>query len=265
MPPCLVGRCRTDPNLAAPAGRWGTLPVKRLILFDVDGTLVWGGPAKEAFTVALARVFGATPPVNLTLDRVVELAPDVIFAGRTDPQIARELLRKAGLDDARIDEGLPRLWTLYPRELERRLPAKPVTALPGVRELLTELEELGEVAMGLVTGNIREGARLKLESAGVAMDGFPAGGFGCDREIRNHLPAIAVGRAEEVWGVRFPPEAVVVVGDTPLDVECGRHFGARTFAVATGHFGTAELEAAGADHVAPDLTRTRDVVDVVMA
>ena len=239
--------------------------MKRLILFDIDGTLVWGGPAKEAFTVALARVFGATPPVNLTLDRVVELAPDVIFAGRTDPQIARELLRRAGLDDARIDAGLPRLWELYPRELERRLPAQPVTALAGARALLAALETRGDAATGLVTGNIREGARLKLESADVAMDGFPAGGFGCDRESRNDLPGVAVGRAERVWGVRFPPESVVVVGDTPLDVECGRHFGARTFAVATGHFGAAELEAAGADHVAPDLTRTRDVVRALMA
>ena len=238
---------------------------RRLILFDVDGTLVWGGPAKEAFTVALARVFGTTPPVKRALDRVVEEAPDIIFAGRTDPQIARELLRRAGLDDARIDEGLPRLWTLYPRELERRLPAKPVTALAGVRELLAALEAREEVAMGLVTGNIRAGARLKLGSAGLAADAFPAGGFGCDRESRNHLPAVAAGRAEQVWGVRFPPESVVVVGDTPLDVECGRHFGARTFAVATGHFGAAELEATGADHVATDLTRTRDVVEVLMA
>ncbi|MCY3706342.1 MAG: HAD hydrolase-like protein [Gammaproteobacteria bacterium] len=239
--------------------------MKRLILFDIDGTLVWGGPAKEAFTVALARVFGATPPVNLTLDRVVELAPKVVFAGRTDPQIARELLRRAGLDDGRIDEGLSRLWTLYPRELERRLPAKPVTALAGVPELLAALGDREDVAMGLVTGNIREGARLKLGSAGLAAEAFPAGGFGCDRESRNHLPAVAVGRAEQVWGVRFPPESVVVVGDTPLDVECGRHFGARTVAVATGHFGAAELKATGADHVAPDLTRTREVVDVLMA
>ncbi len=228
--------------------------MKRLILFDVDGTLVWGGPAKEAFTVALGQAFGTTGPANL-----------VSFAGKTDPQIAREVLRRAGLDDARIDAGLARLWTLYARELERRLPAKPVTALPGARELLAGLEESGEAAVGLVTGNIREGARLKLGSAGLSAEAFPAGGFGCDHECRNRLPAIAVGRAEQAWGVRFPPESVVVVGDTPLDVECGRHFGARTFAVATGHFGAAELRATGADHVASDLTRTRDVVDVLLA
>ena len=227
--------------------------MKRLILFDVDGTLVWGGPAKEAFTVALGKAFGTTGPVNL-----------VSFAGKTDPQIAREVLRKAGLDDARIDVGLPTLWTLYPRELERRLPAKPVTALPGARHLLAALEATGEAAVGLVTGNIRAGARLKLASAGLAADAFAAGGFGCDRECRNHLPAIAVGRAERAWGVRFPPASVVVVGDTPLDVECGRHYGARTFAVATGHFSARELRATGADHVATDLTRTREVVEVLM-
>lgn len=227
--------------------------MKRLILFDVDGTLVWGGPAKEAFTVALVEVYGTSGPLNL-----------VSFAGRTDPQIARELLRKAGLDDARIDAGLPRLWTLYPRELARRLPAKPVTALAGVRELLAALEATGEAALGLVTGNIREGARLKLGSAGLAAEDFAAGGFGSDHECRNHLPAIAVGRAEQAWGLRFPPERVVVVGDTPLDVECGRYHGARTFAVATGHFSATALEATGADHVAPDLTRTSAIVDVLL-
>ncbi len=228
--------------------------MKRLILFDVDGTLVRGGPAKEAFILALERAFGTAGPVHL-----------VSFAGKTDPQIARETLRGAGLDDARIDAGLPRLWTLYTRELERRLPANPVTALPGVRRLLAALEKSGAAALGLVTGNIREGARLKLGSAGLATEAFPAGAFGCDREIRNHLPAIAADRAERVWGVRFPPESVGIVGDTPLDVECGRHFGARTFAVATGRFGAAELEATGADHVARDLTRTREVVDMLMA
>ena len=228
--------------------------MKRLILFDIDGTLVWGGPAKEAFTLALERAYGTAGPVHL-----------ISFAGKTDPQIAREVLRAAGLDDARIDAGLLRLWTLYARELERRLPAKPVTALPGARRLLAALERRGEAAMGLVTGNIREGARLKLGSAGLEAEAFPAGAFGCDRELRNDLPAIAVGRAEQAWGVRFPAESVVIVGDTPLDVECGRHFGARTFAVATGHFSAAELEATGADHVAPDLTRTREVVDVLMA
>lgn len=240
--------------------------MKRLILFDVDGTLVWGGPAKEAFTLALGRAFAPSAREGRALARVIgEVGVGVSFAGKTDPQIARELLRKAGLDDARIDAGLTRLWTLYPRELERRLPAKPVTALPGARRLLAALEERGDAALGLLTGNIREGARLKLGSAGVATDAFPVGAFGSDRERRNHLPAVAVERAERVWGLRFAPESVVVVGDTPLDVECGRHFGARTFAVATGHFGAAELEAAAADHVAPDLTRTREVVDVLMA
>ena len=240
-------RCSRSPAI-------GASRVKRLILFDVDGTLVWGGPAKEAFTLALEEAYGTAAPVNL-----------VSFAGKTDPQIAREVLREAGLDDARIDAGLPRLWSLYPRELERRLPATPVTALAGVRELLAALAAAGEAALGLVTGNIRAGARLKLGSAGLGAETFAAGGFGCDHECRNHLPAIAVGRAEQFWGVRFPPESVVVVGDTPLDVECGRHFGARTFAVATGHFSAADLRATGADHVAADLTRTRAVVDALMA
>ena len=223
-----------------------------LILFDIDGTLVWGGPAKEAFLAAIDAAFGTVGPVG-----------EVAFAGKTDPQIARALLNLAGLDDNQIDAGLPKLWERYPSELARRLPAKPVEALPGVPELLGALEAMPEVALGLVTGNIKQGAHLKLGSAGLA-GSFRVGGFGCDHEHRNHLPGIAIQRAERTWGVPFHPEQVVVVGDTPRDVECGRYHGTRTFAVATGHFDLEALEATGADHVSPDLTSTEEVVSALL-
>ena len=224
-----------------------------LILFDIDGTLVWGGPAKEAFLAALDEAFGTVGPVG-----------EIAFAGKTDPQIARELLNLAGLDDDQIDAGLPELWERYPPELARRLPDNPVETLPGVPELLAVLEAMPGIALGLVTGNIREGAQLKLGSAGLA-DCFPVGGFGCDHEHRNHLPGIAIERAERAWGVPFRPEQVVVVGDTPRDVECGRYHGTRTYAVATGHFDLDALEATGADHVSRDLTSTEEVVSALVA
>ena len=145
----------------------------RLLLFDIDGTLVSGGPAKEAFQLAMVEVFGTAGDIEVHE-----------FAGKTDPQIARELLRGAGLDDPRIDRGLPALWDRYLAELEARLPALPMTVLPGVRALVDALEALqAEVALGLVTGNIAGGARLKLGSAGLDAP-FPLGGFGSDAEER---------------------------------------------------------------------------------
>lgn len=215
--------------------------MKRLVLFDIDGTLVWGGPAKEAFELALERVFGTAGPI---------VGHD--FSGKTDPQIARELLRMAGLDDQRIDEGLSSLWRDYLAELARRLPATPMTVLPGVERLLTHLHDQGNVALGLLTGNIVEGARLKLDSVGLH-DFFAVGGFGSDSEVREDLPSVAMERAARRWGMAFSPSSVVVVGDTPRDVACGKSGGTRTVAVATGRFGSERLEEACPDRVLSDL------------
>lgn len=225
---------------------------ERLVLFDVDGTLIRGGPAKEAFRVALTAVFGTTGDME-----------NQEFSGKTDPQIARELLNAAGLADDRIDRGFPRLWRRYVVELERLLPERPPRLLPGVEELLDALEGRSSVAEGLLTGNIAPGARLKLGAVGLA-DRFDVGGFGSDHEARNRLPPIAVRRARRHWGVDFPPERVVIVGDTPRDVECGRCGGHRTVAVSTGRVDRRELEEACADHLFDDLSRTERVLEVLL-
>lgn len=211
--------------------------MRRLVLFDIDGTLVTGGPAKEAFRKALFEVFGTAGPIE-TWE----------FSGKTDPQIARELLVEAAVGSERIAEGLPRLWERYLSEMEERLPERPTRALPGVVELLSRLATEGTVALGLLTGNVVEGARLKLGSAG--LDGWlSVGAFGSDHEERRELPPIAVRRAREHWGADFARKDVVVVGDTPRDVECGSAHGARTVAVATGRFEAERLSEVGADAV----------------
>lgn len=211
----------------------------RLLLFDIDGTLVQGGPAKSAFGAALSSVFGTAGPIA---------GHD--FAGKTDPRIARELLLAAGLTSAEIEAGLPRFWDRYLSELARRIPSDPARPLPGVAALVPLLAARQDVALGLVTGNIREGARLKLASARL-WDRFPVGAFGCDSAARNELPAIAVRRAAAHWGRPFRNSDVVVIGDTPRDVACGRAARAATVAVATGHFTAAELEAASPDLLLP--------------
>jgi len=226
--------------------------VPRLLLFDIDGTLVWGGPAKDAFQSAMLEVFGTAGPIE---------GHD--FAGKTDPQIARELLHGAGFSDDEVAAGFARLWELYLSGLERLLPERPMTTLPGVRALLAALAKLEDVALGLVTGNIAGGARLKLGSVGLHSH-FRVGGYGSDHEARNHLPGIAIQRARQEWGVPFEVDQVVVVGDTPRDVECGRLEGTRTVAVATGRFGFEALEAAGADHTFEDFTATDHVLEVVL-
>lgn len=214
----------------------------RLILFDIDGTLVRGGPAKKAFQIALEAAFGTAGAIDRH-----------DFSGKTDPQIARELLVDAGLAPARVEEGFAPLWERYLQELEARLRDSPMQVIPGVAKLLEALEASGKAALGLVTGNIASGARLKLGSVGLS-ERFRVGGFGSDHEVRNHLPGIAITRAREAWGLEFDRTDVWIVGDTPLDVACGRHEGVRTLAVATGRHRADELRACGPDALAEDLT-----------
>lgn len=226
--------------------------MRRLLLFDIDGTLVAGGPAKDAFQVAMIEAFGTTGPIQ-----------SHPFAGKTDPQIARELLVRAGVPDQEVDRGLPALYERYLVELERRLPERPVAVLPGVRALVSALVELEDVALGLVTGNIAGGARLKLQGPGLDHH-FEIGAYGSDAEERNELPGVALARARERWGVDFAAEDVVVIGDTPKDVECGQAHGLTTVAVATGSFEAHELEEAGAHHVLPNLSDTPRVRELLV-
>jgi phosphoglycolate phosphatase-like HAD superfamily hydrolase len=123
---------------------------------------------------------------------------------------------------------------------------------------------MDDVALGLLTGNILEGARLKLRSVGLE-DHFKVGGFGSDSELRDDLPAVAIQRANQAWGANFRPSAVVVIGDTPRDVSCGKHGGTRTVAVATGRHDMESLAAEGPDRVLADLSDLRGALDALLA
>jgi phosphoglycolate phosphatase-like HAD superfamily hydrolase len=227
--------------------------MKRLLLFDIDGTLLLGGPAKGAFHTALLETFGTAGPID-----------SHNFAGKTDPQIARELLSATGMAHEDIEAGFPRLWDRYLRHLGERLNQKPMNVLPGVGELLEALSGEADVALGLLTGNILRGAELKLRSAGL-FDHFRMGSYGSDSEIRNHLAPIALQRAAETWSVNFDPQDVWVVGDTPADIECGQAGGTRTLGVATGRYSTEVLAAVGADEVLHDLSDTAATVAILTA
>jgi phosphoglycolate phosphatase len=197
--------------------------LRALLLFDIDGTLLTGGPAKGAFHRAMLAVYGTAGPIDTHS-----------FGGKTDPQIARELLLADGFEADAIDDGLPKLFDHYLAELERNLVQLPMVTLPGVEELLSHLGKRDDVGLGLVTGNVQRGAHLKLESASISPDFFPVGAFGSDHEERNELPGFAIDRACESLGFDPSVGPAVIIGDTPKDVECGRAHGTRTVAVATG-------------------------------
>lgn len=218
--------------------------LRRLVLFDVDGTLIRGGPAKVAFSRALARVFG-----NLTVPE------NMNFAGKTDPQIVREVVEGAGRSPLGVAQVLPRVWESYVAELKELLRDAPPERLPGTADLLHALEGRSDVGLGLVTGNVARGARLKLEAVGLA-GRFPVGGYGSDHEERDRLPGIAMERARRHWGRPFDPGSVVVVGDTPRDVRCARAHGAWCVAVATGRYSATALREEGPDHVLEDFRDT---------
>jgi phosphoglycolate phosphatase len=203
--------------------------MRRLVLFDIDGTLLTdGGAARAAFADALAAVYG--------YDR--DLAP-YDFSGRTDPQIAFMVLRDAGFADDAIASAMPSLWQHYLGGLERNASvAGRVRVLPGIREVLAVLATRDDVTLALLTGNIEPGARLKLAGADLN-DYFPFGAFGSDSQHREELPPIAVQRA----GRAFAPRDGVIIGDSIYDVRCGTPHDATTIAVASGKTSAERLKA----------------------
>jgi phosphoglycolate phosphatase-like HAD superfamily hydrolase len=232
--------------------------MRKLILFDIDGTLLTARSApRRAFERALVEVYGTAGPIATHE-----------FSGKTDPQIARELLRRAGLDDRVIDDGMAALWEHYLRGLAAALeaPDHRTRVMPGVRPLLAELAgRPADAVLGLLTGNIPAGAALKLASARIEPLTFRFGAYGSDCEQRDGLPPVAVERALAATGVTFRGKDVIVIGDTPHDVTCGRALGVAAVAVATGSHGAADLQAAGADVVFEDLSDTAAVLDALLA
>jgi phosphoglycolate phosphatase len=218
--------------------------MRRLVLFDIDGTLLTSeGAGKNAVREALQEVFGTAGPIG-----------GYSFSGRTDPEIVHDLLSAAGIPEDRIAAGLPVLWERYLEKLRRDIPGARVQPLPGVPTLLDRLHGAqGEVVPGLLTGNLEQGARLKMEAAGLGFDRFRVGAYGSDHRARPELPAIAIERARVATGITFRGKEVVVIGDTPLDIACGRHLGVRTIAVATGRHTADELAEHSPDHLLPDL------------
>ena len=228
----------------------------KLVLFDIDGTLLLSdGAGRRAIQRALREVFGKTGP------------EDHRFDGKTDPQIVRELMRLEGHEDERIDADMQRLLDRYVACLREELadPTHHPYTLPGVPELLDRLEDRADVILGLLTGNLEQGAHAKLAAVGLDPSRFVVGAFGSDHELRPELPAIARSRTADRLGVEIAGESIIVIGDTPADLTCGRALGARAIGVATGRYSVAELRRHDPVAVFEDLSDTPAVVRAISA
>lgn len=213
---------------------------ERLLLFDIDGTLVNVRPglSKQVFLDTLAALHALES---------VALAEGYSFHGRTDRSIYVDVCRYNGVRD---DDLVRHEGVFVERLVEgwrSTLDAGSVSVLPGVPELLDLLDQRDTELLSLLTGNVAEGAIAKLDPHGLA-GRFTGGAFGSDSPDRNELPAVALDRIEELTGHRFEPERGVIIGDSPRDIECARAGGLHVIAVATGGSDVEEL----ADH-SPDL------------
>jgi phosphoglycolate phosphatase len=214
---------------------------RRLVLFDIDGTILsCGGVPASALGDAMRAVAGAAGPIE-TFD----------MSGKTDMQIVRELLVLDGAPAPRIEAQLPEVMERYRRLLEERLRPEHVRAKPGILALVEALHADPAVTLGLLTGNMEPCARIKLAPLGIN-ERFAFGAYGSDNADRYCLAEVAVRRALEHTGRAFSGDDVIVLGDSIHDVLCGRSIGVRAVAVATGRTSREALASAGPDALLDD-------------
>lgn len=228
--------------------------MQRLALFDIDCTLIDAhGAGGRAIFAAIEETFGVTGALD-----------GYTFHGRTDPAIVRDLAMRWGVAPdaaaAGVDDCLRRYVTL----VREGVVEDHIEVLPGVRELVTALAADRRVVLGLLTGNVAEGAAAKLAPTGVAQL-FKVGAYGSDSASRPDLPAVAVRRAEELTGRRFVGKEIAVIGDTPADIDCGAALGVKAIAVATGRHAVEELERHAPDYVFADLSDWRAAYEAILA
>ncbi len=222
--------------------RMANKPRMKLVLFDIDGTLLDCGPqVRPLFASSLIDVYGTTGDLD-----------GYDFAGRTDPRIVIDLMTAAGVPEREAREKMPSMRRLYVERLARALDRSRMRLLPAVEDLLQRLAAREDVALALLTGNWEPGARAKLERFDLNRF-FSFGAFGCDGIDRTELPPVALERAERAMGRRFQAEETLIIGDSRFDVVCAKAHGIPCLAVATGRTPAAALREEGADWVVPDL------------
>jgi phosphoglycolate phosphatase-like HAD superfamily hydrolase len=223
-----------------------------LILFDIDGTLLRSeGAGVQAMQDAARELFGA----RFTFDGIE-------IAGRLDMLIWSDACRLNGIPDS--DAAHARFRETYGRRLRQRLAnGARVTLLPGVEPLVRAIAGEPGLTLGLLTGNYPETGRMKIAAGGLDPGLFSLGAWGCDARSRRDLPPVALARAREM-GRGVSARQVVIVGDTPHDVDCAKAHGCRAIGVATGRYTLAELQACGPDLAVPSLSATDNLLRWIM-
>lgn len=224
----------------------------KLILFDIDGTIMdSGGAGTRAMDTAFRELFSVSNAFET-----------ISMAGKTDLQILREGFELHAIKHS--NGVVPEFYRIYLRYLKENMKDSGGHIKPGIREVLRELQAQKEFVLGLLTGNIEEGARIKLDFFGLN-DYFNIGAFGSDDEDRDRLLPVAVDKLFKRDSLKMSFRDCIVIGDTPRDVSCSKPYGAFSIAVATGPYSAATLSAAGADVVFDDLSDTEDFLEIFKA
>jgi phosphoglycolate phosphatase len=228
--------------------------LRKLVLFDIDGTLlITGGAAKRAFIRAVRETYGTVGKL--------ETFP---FDGKTDPQIIRIVMREEGVPENMIEEKLWGCLRLYVQYNEEELPrATKAVLYPGVRDVLELLSKDPRVTLGVLTGNVEQAAKQKLAMFDLNSY-FAFGVYGSDSSDRVALARLALQRAREATGQGFEPGETFIIGDTEFDIACAHAVGANAVAVATGNYGIEKLRTYGPELVLRDYSDPRAVYREIM-
>lgn len=224
--------------------------MSKLILFDIDGTLISSGGA-------------GTRALNKSFNEIFSI-PDgfkgVRMAGKTDIEIMKEGMFRHNINPE--DKLVKKMVNGYIYHLGKEINNNGRHLKPGIKEIINKLKNVDGFYLGLLTGNLEKGARLKLEPFGINSY-FPFGAFGSDDENRNRLLPIALKKFSDIYKISIMPEDTVVIGDTPRDVACSKPFGAFSVVVATGPYSFEKLQNTGADLVLEDLRDQKRLIDSI--
>lgn len=226
---------------------------KKLVLFDIDGTLIsTEGISRNALIDALRKTYGTEGN-----------AATHSFAGKMDGVIIHEILHECGLHKDDIQQKFEEVKDAYINIFKSRAKKEHVKVLEGVHELVAELHDNPDVLLGLLTGNFEASGRHKLTLPGLNQF-FPFGAFAEDGHVRNDLPEVAVERAYELTQINFKDKDVVIIGDTVHDVRCAKVLNSKCIAVATGHYAFEKLEELKPEHTLENLSETSKVIDLIL-
>lgn len=231
------------------------MKMKRLVLFDIDETMIFSdGVGRRAMESALSEVLG------IAID-----SRSTNMSGKTDPQICYELLGSLGYQTAEISAILPGAFELYLRLLEEEIgKSKRFGLHAGVVELIETLARDSSIYLGLLTGNIEKGARMKL--APFSLNGyFPFGAFGCDSANRMDLPSFAHERARKVFLTDFERSEMVIIGDAVNDILCAKGYGVKSIITNTGKTPRWDLEELNPDYLFESLKDTSKIMEAILA